>query len=95
MWKIGTIIYYWGEYKILENGKNLSGGQKQRLALARVLLRKPAILFLDEATSALDEKNEIQIIKNLYQYVKENKSILFVTSHRKNLGEICNKEIRV
>lgn len=83
------------EYRILENGKNLSGGQKQRLALARVLLRKPVILFLDEATSALDEKNEIQIIRNLYQYVKENKSILFVTSHRKNLGEICNKEIRV
>lgn len=83
------------DYEVLENGKNLSGGQKQRLALARVLLRKPAILFLDEATSALDEKNEVQIIKNLYQYVNENKSILFITSHRKGIGEICNKEILV
>ena len=37
-----------------ERGIQLSGGQKQRLAIARVFLRKPKLLFLDEATSALD-----------------------------------------
>ena len=41
-----------------EKGTRLSGGQKQRLALARAVLRNPAVLLLDEATSALDAESE-------------------------------------
>ena len=41
-----------------ERGVQLSGGQKQRIAIARALIRNPAILLLDEATSALDTQSE-------------------------------------
>ena len=53
------------ETVIAESGAGLSGGQRQRLALARALMRRPAILLLDEATSHLDTATEAQIQRNL------------------------------
>jgi ATP-binding cassette subfamily B protein len=48
-----------------ERGVRLSGGQKQRIAIARAILRDPALLLLDEATSALDAENERLVQKAL------------------------------
>ena len=46
---------------LIDRGASLSGGQRQRLALARALVRKPAVLLLDEATSALDHVTESRV----------------------------------
>lgn len=48
-----------------EKGCQLSGGQKQRIAIARTLLKRPAILLLDEATSALDTESERAVVSAL------------------------------
>ena len=63
-----------------ESGIKLSGGQRQRLAIARSIVRKPAILILDEATSAIDVRSEAIVQKALDQVSKERATI--VIAHR-------------
>jgi ATP-binding cassette subfamily B protein len=58
----------------------LSGGQRQRLAIARVLLREPAILILDEAMSALDVESEEALQSTLGNL--RGRTTLIVISHR-------------
>jgi ATP-binding cassette subfamily B protein len=63
-----------------DRGDHLSGGQRQRIAIARALLRDPAILILDEATSALDPATE-QALNATIRNVSRNRTLIFVT-HR-------------
>jgi len=63
-----------------QRGVNVSGGQKQRLAIARALLRKPAILILDDSTSAVDMGTEARI-QNALKVLMEN-STCFVIAQR-------------
>jgi ATP-binding cassette subfamily B protein/subfamily B ATP-binding cassette protein MsbA len=61
-------------------GGQLSGGQKQRIALARAILRNPAILILDEATSQIDLESEQLIQKVLQQFIRGRTAVII--THR-------------
>jgi ATP-binding cassette subfamily B protein len=63
-----------------ERGHRLSGGEKQRLAIARMLLKDPAVVILDEATSHLDAENELHIQEALAVALEGRTSI--VIAHR-------------
>lgn len=61
-------------------GGRLSGGQRQRIALARAILRNPAILILDEATSQIDLESEQLIHRALEQFTRHRTTI--IVTHR-------------
>jgi subfamily B ATP-binding cassette protein MsbA len=63
-----------------EQGVGLSGGQRQRLALARAMLRDPAILILDEATSAVDIQDEALIRRAIEEFVRGRTTFLITHS---------------
>ncbi|REK11467.1 MAG: ATP-binding cassette domain-containing protein [Planctomycetota bacterium] len=63
-----------------QSGGRLSGGQRQRIALARAILRDPAILILDEATSQIDLESEQLIHKVLEQFIRHRTT--FIITHR-------------
>ncbi|KAL2216168.1 P-loop containing nucleoside triphosphate hydrolase protein [Thermoascus aurantiacus ATCC 26904] len=65
-----------------ERGMMLSGGEKQRLAVSRLLLKDPPLLFFDEATSALDTYTEQALLQNINSILREKRRTSVFVAHR-------------
>ncbi|ODN73365.1 iron-sulfur clusters transporter ATM1, mitochondrial [Cryptococcus amylolentus CBS 6039] len=68
--------------KVGERGLMISGGEKQRLAVARVLLKDPPVLFFDEATSALDVYTETELMRNINSILTGQEKTSVFIAHR-------------
>ncbi|MEP3629190.1 MAG: type I secretion system permease/ATPase [Hyphomicrobiales bacterium] len=75
-----------------EKGNRLSGGQRQAVAIARLLLRRPKLLFLDEPTNAMDSQTETTVISRLNELKKEGVGMILST-HRNSLAAIADRTI--
>ena len=71
-----------------ERGLKLSGGEKQRIAIARLILKDPRIVFCDEATSALDMQTEHEIINNIRTFTKGRTAVYI--AHRLSAITHCD-----
>jgi ATP-binding cassette subfamily C protein LapB len=73
-----------------ERGSNLSSGQKQALAIARLLLTKPKIVFLDEPSGAMDLASERHLLAKLSTAFSRDTTLLIAT-HRFSMLELCER----
>ena len=79
------------EYVLKQGVGELSGGQQQRLSIARVLTKKPKIIFADEPTGNLDKQTAQIVMQTLHEYIKENDSGMILVSHENELAMQCDK----
>ena len=73
----------------------LSGGQQQRISIARVLSKKPRIIFADEPTGNLDKETAELVMDVLLDYVKETGAGLLLVTHDEAMAGRCNSVYRL
>lgn len=73
-----------------QDGGSLSGGQQQRLAIARVLFKKPRLLFADEPTGNLDPQTASEVMEILMEYVDQTGATLFLVTHDRSVANRTN-----
>lgn len=69
----------------------LSGGQQQRLSIARILNKKPSIIFADEPTGNLDKKTALDVIDVLFRYIFKNNGGMILVTHEEEIAFRCDK----
>ena len=75
---------------ISEGGRSLSGGQKQAIGLARVLIRKPRVLFLDEPTAHFDIRSEQEFLERL-KGLRDERMTIIISTHRLSLLNMVDR----
>jgi putative ABC transport system ATP-binding protein len=69
----------------------LSGGQQQRVSIARVLTKKPRIIFADEPTGNLDKKTAHEVMELFFEYCDKSLAGMILVTHDENLAFKCQK----
>jgi ATP-binding cassette subfamily C protein LapB len=75
---------------VSEGGRSLSGGQKQAIGLARVLIRKPRVLFLDEPTAHFDIRSETEFLERL-KAIRGDRMTIIISTHRLSLLNMVDR----
>lgn len=73
----------------------MSGGQQQRLSIARILTKKPKIIFADEPTGNLDKRTAKEVMDVLFEYVTYEKAGMILVTHEDDLAFLCDKVYKI
>ncbi len=73
----------------------LSGGQQQRVSIARVLSKKPTLIFADEPTGNLDKETAKLVMSVLLEYIEEHKSAMILVTHDEEMAKLCNRSYKL
>jgi len=79
------------EQKVTE----LSGGQQQRVSIARVLTKKPRIIFADEPTGNLDKETAAKVMDIFFEYVQTHNGAMVLVTHDEELARRCQRVYRL
>jgi putative ABC transport system ATP-binding protein len=78
-----------------KNVSNISGGQQQRVSIARVLSKKPNIIFADEPTGNLDKQTARDVMDVIFNYIKKTNASMFMVTHDEDLAKECTHTFRL
>jgi len=73
----------------------LSGGQQQRVSIARVLTKKPRIIFADEPTGNLDKETAHEVMQLFFEYVESQNAGMVLVTHDEELAYMCQSVYRL
>jgi len=79
------------EQKVTE----LSGGQQQRVSIARVLTKKPTIIFADEPTGNLDNVTAHEVMELFFEYIQKHQAGMVLVTHDEKLAHMCQRVYRL
>ena len=73
----------------------LSGGQQQRVSIARVLTKKPRLIFADEPTGNLDHETALDVMKLFQEYINDEEAAMVLVTHEESLAMACDHVYRL
>lgn len=78
------------EHLLHSSASKLSGGEQQRLSIARVLMKKPKIIFADEPTGNLDQETSANVMNAIFDYIQSMNAALVLVTHDIALAHRCH-----
>jgi putative ABC transport system ATP-binding protein len=79
------------EHCIHQKVTELSGGQQQRVSIARVLTKKPTIIFADEPTGNLDKETAKEVMELFFEYIQTENAGMVLVTHDEALAHMCDR----